>query len=284
MIKAIITDVDGVIVGKKQGVNFPLPNQVVIRRLQALQKKGIPVILCTSKSSHIIKELIRQADLRCPHITDAGALIIDPLDHKVIKVCVFDKPLASDIVAASLSEKFYTEVYGIDDYYLQKDYVGNFTEKRIQILQKEHITLNSLVEEIDSIDVIKIKIFAHNKEEKKKIQQFLEQFNEKANILWGQHPFTAPTEETNITVKGVSKQTAALEVLDYLKISPSESLGISDTVGDWNFMSLCKYVGVVGDESSEFKELAKTKGEGNYFFGSSVDDDGFLQIVDYFIK
>jgi hypothetical protein len=73
-----------------------------------------------------------------------------------------------------------------------------------------------------------------------------------------------------------------LEVLDYLGISPDEALGITDTVSDWNFMSIFKYVGVVGDENQELKNLAKTKGKGNYYFGSSVDENGILEIFKYF--
>lgn len=47
MIKAIIADVDGVIVGNRRGVNFPLPNKVVMQKLKDLHKKGIPIVLCT---------------------------------------------------------------------------------------------------------------------------------------------------------------------------------------------------------------------------------------------
>ena len=51
MIKAIITDIDGVIVGKKHGVNFPLPNDDVIQKLKNLHKTGFPIVLCTAKLS-----------------------------------------------------------------------------------------------------------------------------------------------------------------------------------------------------------------------------------------
>ena len=87
---------------------------------------------------------------------------------------------------------------------------------------------------------------------------------------------------TDKTINGVSKEHASREVLDYLKISPQETLGIGDTLGDWNFMKLCRYVGITGDESQELKKLAQTKGEGNYFFGSSVDEDGILKIIRYY--
>ena len=49
-------------------------------------------------------------------------------------------------------------------------------------------------------------------------------------------------------------------------------------------MKMCQYAATVGNESQELKDLVKTKGEGNYFIGSSVDDNGFLDILDHFIK
>ena len=102
MIKAIICDVDGVIVGKKHGVNFPLPNDLVIQRLKALHTKGIPVVFCTGKFQHGIFELVRKANLRNPHITDGGALIINPLDNKIVKEHNLTQNLVQKIESALL--------------------------------------------------------------------------------------------------------------------------------------------------------------------------------------
>jgi HAD superfamily hydrolase (TIGR01484 family) len=282
VIKAIITDIDGVIVGKRLGVNFPLPNKKIISALSALHKNGIPVVICTAKFNHAVKDIILDAQLRNPHITDGGALIIDPLEDKIIQKHIFTKDLARNIVEKCIEGGIYTEVYGAQDYYLQVDHKGDFTEKRIRILQKEQKTVTSLVEQVEKIEVIKIINFAHNDYDREKITTILLPFKNEIHYVWSQHPTTVPSTNTIITIKGVSKKSASREVLEYLNISPSEVIGVGDTMGDWNFMSLCTYVGVVGDESPELKELAKTKGEGNYFFGSSVDDDGFLQILNYF--
>lgn len=279
MIKVIITDIDGVIVGKNPDVNFPLPNSRIINALGKLHDRGIAVVICTAKFNHAVKEIITKAGLHNPHITDGGALIIDPLQNKIIRKHIFTKSLVRDLVSEFVSHNIYTEVYGADDYYLQENHIGEFTEKRIRILQKKQITVKSLVEQVDKIDVIKIINSAHNEHDKKQIENILQLFKEKIHYIWSHHPTTVPSINTIITIKGVSKKAASQEVLTYLNISPAEALGIGDTIGDWNFMSICTYAGVVGDASEELKELAKTKGEGNYYFGSSVDEDGFLQIL-----
>jgi HAD superfamily hydrolase (TIGR01484 family) len=282
MVKALVIDVDGVIVGKRLGINFPLPTKQVINVLRSLNKKGIPVVLCTAKFNHAVKEIITQAELHNPHITDGGALIIDPLNDKIIKTHFFNKALARQIVSTAIKNHIYTEVYGVNDYYLQKNHISQFTETRMKILQKEHIAVASILDRLQDIDVIKIINFAHNMEEKRQIEALHKGITEQIHAIWSTHPAMYPTEGMILTIKGVSKKTATQEVFDYLKISLHEALGVGDSLADWNFMSLCKYAGVVGNASNELMTKAKLKGEGNYFFAPSADEDGFLQILDYF--
>lgn len=133
------------------------------------------------------------------------------------------------------------------------------------------------------MDVIKIIAFQDHPEIKQKIVNVLSKFEDKINYIWSTHPALFPNKPTVITVKGVSKKSASLEVLRSLNISPDETLGIGDSLADWNFMEICKYAATVGG-NQELKDLAKSKGEGNYFYGSSVDENGFLEIVNYFFK
>lgn len=278
MIKAIVTDVDGVIVGKKVG-NFPLPNDKVIQTLKKIHAGGIPVVLCTAKFSYAVSEIIKSAELRGPHITDGGALIVNPLDNEIIKSYFLDKHLATQLVEACLEKNIYLECVGIDDYLLQKNQINNFTEKRIAILQKEHIAVTSLLEQLKTFRVIKILAFATDKKEKLVTEEILQPFLKNINFLWSTHPVISPVEAAVITVKGVSKKDATLEVLKHLGISPEDTLGIGDTLGDWNFMQACGYAGVTGDESSQLIEHAISKGPGKYFLANDADHDGFLKIA-----
>lgn len=282
VIKAIISDVDGVMVGKQQGVNFPLPDPLVINRIKDLRTKQIPFILCTAKFNFAILEIITKADLQNPHITDGGALIIDPLNHQVIKKHVFPKKLAERIVSACINNHLYIECYGAKDYVIQKNQISMFTEKRIAILQKKHKAVPSLAKHATHVDVIKIIAFADHEQDKRRVEKALHPFIRDIHVVWTIHPSIVPIQICIITIQGVSKQQAASEVLEYLKISPQETLGIGDTMGDWNFMSICKYAATVGNENDELKNLVASKGENNYFYGSSVDDNGILDILTYF--
>lgn len=284
MVKAIVTDVDGVIVGKMPGVNFPLPSAAVTQKLTELHKKGIPVVLNTAKFNKAILEIIKKAELKNPHVTDGGSVVIDPLAHKVIKKHVFGKQLARELVKNSLEHGFYTEFYGIDNWYVQEDQVSSFTEKRVAILQENYTTVPSLLDHVDNIDGIKIFSFIHKPEEKKLVDDMLKPFKDQINYVWSHHPATFPSENVVITLKGVSKKDATLEVLEYLGISPDETLGVGDTLGDWIFMEVCGYVAVTGEHSEELIRNAKAKGSGKYFLAKDADHDGFLASIDYFFS
>src|SRR6185437_2827014 len=117
MIKAIITDVDGVLSGSIKGYNFPLPHQDVIDALSKIHQKGIPIILCSAKFSFTILGAIKAAKLNNPHITDAGALVIDPLDNKIIKQHNLSDLVVNKIISEFLLNKLHLEVYTPSDYY-----------------------------------------------------------------------------------------------------------------------------------------------------------------------
>jgi len=56
VIKGIIIDVDGVIVGDKEGLNFPNPSKPVMDKLMKLKDNGIKICLCTGKPSFGVTE------------------------------------------------------------------------------------------------------------------------------------------------------------------------------------------------------------------------------------
>ncbi|MEK7570965.1 MAG: HAD family hydrolase [Patescibacteria group bacterium] len=284
MIKAIVTDVDGVLVGDKLGINFPIPNEKVLRRLSDLNKKGMLVILCTGKFGFSIQEIIKKTGLSNPHISDGGAVIFNPKNNNFSKKHLLARDLATQLIKQLVRKNIYLECYGIDDYFIQSNQRDLLTEKRVAILQKEHIAVTSLSEHVIDFDLIKIVALFDNDTDKKKIEAVLEEFKEDINYMWSGHPAMSPFESAVITKKGASKGQAVADVLTHLGIDFSETLGIGDTLGDWHFMQHCQYVGTVGNISPELQSRAKTKGEGKYFIGKSVDEDAFLDIVTYFIR
>lgn len=282
MIKAIITDVDGVIVGTKKGVNFPLPNEKIIQRLKELHKKGLPIILCTGKPITAIEGIIRAAELDNPHICDAGAFIYNPLRDQIIKEHIIPKNLVKKIVASCLKNNIYVEVLAAKEYYIQKNQIQALTQKRTAILQQEPIVVDALLDVIPQLKIIKILPFINDVSEKQRIENLLTPFADEIHSFWSTVPFMLPAWTKVVTVKGVSKYHASQEVLDYLNLSFKDCLGVGDLPPDWLFIKHCRYGGIVGDADPEFKNNVISKGEGNYVLAPSADENGFLDILDYF--
>lgn len=284
MIKLIVTDVDGVIVGHKKGVNFPYPSQKVTLKMKGVRKKGIPIILCSSKFHSAIDPIIWEADLKNPHITDSGSLIINPIAGKIIHEFVIEKALVSNIIKISLENEVYTEVYTSDNYFVEEDQLCDITPRRTLILQKDPEVSKSLLKTVSKEKVIKILLVARNEAERKKVDNLFKNYKDKATFLWNMHPSTRPFEYCLITSKVTSKPKAVKIVAEKLNIGFENILGIGDTMGDWRFMQDCGYVATMEDAPKDIKRLVKSKGEGKYFIAPSVDEDGMINILDHFIK
>lgn len=283
MIKAIILDVDGVIIGEKIGYNSPHPHPDVVAALKKVREKGVAVCLCTAKPHYSISEEINQPNLHNPHIADAGAVIIDPIDKIIVEKHVPDKGLVKEILQTLCDAGVYVEFYTVDDYFIQKDKTSEITKKHTHILQREPVLLTDIVEESGNYEITKIMSIATDNEDKKRISDILEQFSSKASISWGVHPVALPLQFGIITALGSSKKEGAEAIVKSLGISFDDVLGIGDSTSDWNFIQLCGYGATLSNGTAELKELIKGKGEEKcYISKGSVDENGLLEILNYF--
>lgn len=282
MIKAIILDVDGVIVGDKTGINFPLPHSDVIQKFKKLHAKGLPIILCTGKFNFAIQEIIKQAKLDNPHITDGGALIINPIKNQIIKGHIIEKDIVKECIKSCLGQNIYIELYTPHAYFIQKNQVSEFTDKRVKVLQMEPSIVDSLSVLVEQEDIIKIIGFVDNESKMPQLEKIMSNLGNKVTFTWSSHPFLKPVRPGVITAPNVSKAHAVKEAAASLGLSFEEILGVGDTLSDWGFMELCKYAATLENGEEKLKELVKTKGEGNYFISPHVNDNGIFEILNYF--
>ncbi len=277
MIKAVITDVDGVMVGKQEGINFPLPHDEVIDALHRVFKSGVPVILCTAKFHPAIDDIIAKAKLNNPHITDGGALVINPFGNKkIIKEYAIENSVIEDYLE---KDEVYSEVFSADNYYIRKDSDPDFIKKRLKLLQKKPIYLDNLTEIIGKVPLIKMISLANDESEKIKIDAQLKHLGNRVNSIWSQHPYLGPRRICIITAPGVSKGNAVLEIADYLGIALDDILGIGDQPSDWSFMELCGHVATIGD-SKELQDLAASRD--SHYIGKSVDDNSLIDVFGHY--
>lgn len=282
MIKGIILDIDGVIIGQKIGFNSPTPHPDVINALREIRSKDIFISLCTAKPHFAVDDIIKLAKLDNLHISDGGSVIIDPINSFVVKKFVIEKQIAKKVINTYLDNDVYTEFYNGEDYFIEKSQHSEITQKHSHILQRNPVEVESLVDESISNEITKIMPIAKDEEDKKKLIEIFRPFQDKLSLHWGVHPVALPLQFGIITAPGISKKQAAVEITKYYKTSFENVLGVGDSTSDWEFIQLCTFAGAVGNASKDLKDLIPQKGKGKFFVGKSVDENGILDIFSFF--
>lgn len=282
MIKGIILDIDGVIVGEKIGFNSPNPHIDVINKLKEIREKGIIIVLCTAKPHYSIQTIISEAKLNNLHITNGGGVIIDPIDNIILKKYIIEKSISKKVLEEYLKNNVYTEFYTVKDYFIQKNQQNELTKTHTHILQRDPKIVSSLVDESQNQDIVKIMPIAKNEIDKKRLIQLFEPFKNELTQSWGIHPIALPHLFGIITAKGISKKQAALEIALNYHITSDELLGVGDSTSDWQFIESCKYAATLDNGSVELKKLVQSKGEQFYSVGKSVDENGILDVFSFY--
>lgn len=283
MVRGIITDIDGVIVGDKIGYNSPFPHPDVIARIRHIHESGIPVTLCTGKPHYAIRKIIMDCGLNSPHITDGGAILIDPISNTIIKKHVIDPTIAAALVKDCLAANMYVEIYTPDRYIIQKSQIrDNLTPVHTHILQTPPTIVEDLTEESSKHEVIKIVPIAVNDADIPRLMALCEPYKDQIDVAITTHLIALPHRFGIVTVKGISKKQSTIDVTSTLNIPLSDYLGIGDSTSDWSFMQLCGYVASVENGSDELIKFVLSKGPNHSFIGPSVEENGILSIFDHF--
>lgn len=241
MVKGIILDIDGVIIGEKLGINFPNPHPKVINKLKQTRAKGIPIALCTAKPQFAIQDIVSKIGLDNYHVTDGGTVIINPIRAKIAKKFTLPRKKAKEIIQFFIKKNIYTELYTIDSYLIQKSQVSDITSKHTDILQKKPDIVSSLANQSLTSDITKIVLVAKNEKDKLKVIKMFKPFNKKVNIYWGLHPSSLPLQFGILTAPNVSKRQGCKEISKNINVPFKHILGVGDTLGDWQFINMCGY-------------------------------------------
>ena len=283
MKKAIILDVDGVIIGEKRGVNTPHPHSDVMEKLKQVRASGIPVILCTAKPAFAIEYEIKNAELDNPHIADGGGLLVD--NHgKVYAGFTLEKSLAKRIINKLIAKGIYTEVYTADDYYIQESQVCEITDKHAFVLERRPQIVKSLANFCEENEITKIMQVVADESKKPFGNEVFEEFKDESTMVWAVHLPILPLQFGIITAPGISKPEGVKNIAKILDVPLENMLGVGDSTSDWKFISICGFAGAMGNASNELKELVKSKGEDKFMIGKSVDENGIIDILDWYLQ
>lgn len=283
-IKAIILDVDGVLIGTKRGFNFPKVHPKIINRLKQIQNSGITVSLCTGRYHYSVTEIIEAANLDNLHITDNGAILINEIAGKVEGRQVIDKRIALKILQ-QFEKRLHAEIYTVENWYIKQNTSTKFMNLRTNIQRKKPVLTDNLLAVAKKLpEINKIILITENQAETKKYNQELKTYSSNVEISWSSHPKLAPKQICLITAPGVSKENAAKKIAKFTSISLKNFLGVGDNMADWQFIKLCGYGAAMGNADNKLKQLVLSKGTRQAYIGKHVDKHGLLDILDHFLK
>jgi len=280
-IKAIILDVDGVIVGERIGFNAPYPSLKVINKLKQIRKKGIYIILCSAKPYYSVKKIVDDAHLNNIQTSLGGAILVDPTDNKIVKKHSINNNNAVSLIKKLLDKNIYIEFYTTEKYYIQKNQKNEITKLHNFTLSFEPIMVDSLINQVKKSEVVKILPVTKTDQERKIVEQILSNYKEKLVIGWSTHPAIKGYFFGNITASGISKKQSVLEIVNQYHIKMEEILGVGDSLTDWEFIGACGFAGAMGNAKDDLKKLVLSKGANGYV-GKTVDENGILDIFEHF--
>jgi len=279
----VILDIDGVLLGEKEGFNYPHPHDKVIEALEALQKSGVQVTLCTGKPIYSLEKIVHDAGLCGPHIGDNGSVIYDVLAGKPVAKKTINPVVAAKVVAELLGLGVSLEVHDGQDYYFQNNSITpSLLEKRIHLMHKEPVMADSLVDVVRKNELTKVTAFANSESEKPRVEKIVEKYSSQLSLVWNFVPATNPVQYGMITAKGISKGYAVEQVAKAIGKDFRTALGVGDGVIDWDFISKCRYGCAMGNAAPQLKESVRTKGEGRYMIAPHVDEHGVIEAFRHF--
>ena len=284
MNKAIILDIDGVIIGSKEGINTPLPTVKVIDKLRVIQDNGIPVCLCTGRASVGIVDIVKEIELDCYHITDCGAITLNPLTNKVFEKHLLESEEIEKIIKLANAHDIDIMLNIPLKYYMANEKKSSLLDVTATAMYNKKPTFtNDLSQTAKEEDIIGAVLCVPDMESRKNLEKLLEDLDLNSEIVWTKSMLEPDAEFAVITAKDISKASAVKKVIEDIGLSLENALGVGDTMGDWVFMEYCGYVGTLGNADDELKKLVNER-DTRGIIGKSVDENGIIDILDWYMS
>ncbi|MDO8583339.1 MAG: HAD family hydrolase [bacterium] len=285
MIKAVVLDIDGVIVGTKKGVNFPHPSKKISEILRKINESGTPVVFITAKTSFAASGNIKHVGIDSLHVSDGGAVIFNPVKDKIISIHPLSKENVNKILSITGND-ILVNLFTLDNYFIAKNLKENkrfsdFIKRYNEFMERIPVVANDLKEVSGKEKIIKANIVALDDQERSKITELITNAHIDISFKWTGNPHIAPTQIMSITSFGISKRESIKKVAQNLGVYLDEMLGVGDTIQDWDFLEICGYKATLANGTKELKDKFDFSNK-RQFMGKHVDEDGLIDIFKHF--
>jgi hydroxymethylpyrimidine pyrophosphatase-like HAD family hydrolase len=247
MIRLILLDIDGVVMGSVDGVNFPLPSKPVTKKIKEFTKSHKAMIcLCTGKTSFVVANVVRHLDLNSFHITDGGAVIFNPLANQTLTTHYLPQKIVEALIYKPKKYLDFWQIYTpTSKFVLKNKFPDKFQETGMAFTAVENF--NRVVKEGKTIKIELI----YTPEQATFYQDLFSKLDGKLNVQWTEIPRLLTNKIIIVTAKDVDKRSSVEQLLSYLKVNRKDVLAVGDTLSDWKFIEGAKYIATLKNAGRE---------------------------------
>ena len=268
-IKIAFFDVDGTLIGKSGHLS-----KSTIDAISKLADRGILISLATGRSFSAIKELRNSLPLSGPCVVTSGAYIFCPLSNQSIHQGAISESTLSDFVDSVKGADVVTELYSLNDHYIQeRSYISDLHDS-FYLGQKATVIDYSQI--IGQVPILKAEILG----ETDKVWPILEDVRPKfPDLIFS---VAGPSSGhnllfVNITDSDSSREKAFERALSFANLSPDQAISFGDSDSDAAFLKASALGLAMNNGSQAAKDSADIVIE-------SVDDDGVAVFLEQFFK
>lgn len=277
MIKAVILDIDGVILGHEEGLTFPFPTDLVQKRLQNLSMTTA-ISLCTVKAYFAVEPIIKACGIEKNfHITDAGATLVQGATLETTTTTI-DQQQAKKLINELRLSDIYIEWYAGNDYYALEHENSLIRDGRTKLLGREATITN----DVSISNISKIIAFPLNELQTVELIAVSKKYSDFVSLHWGINPSLIPKTNAFLTHPTATKRSGVEKIAQLTGISLTETLAVGDSTNDWTFMELCGYKATLDNGTPELKELVLNQGDHGFVTEKNVEQNGIIEIFEHF--
>ncbi len=248
--KAVIADVDGTLFPPSE-VPSPKPSESLIEAVKKVQDLGVFFSIASGRSLPWVREIINGFNLHSPIILDNGAKIYDCSKKEYIWESYMAKNTAQKIVHELTADKSLNVI------------VADGEERVIDPLK------------IINWKISKILVLGVTPQKAEDLCQNLKRFSD-IHVTRSISGTGEKSQSVHITNFNATKQTAVAKLLDFLRITQDEVVGIGDSYNDFPLLMACGLKVAMGNAVEDLKAIAD-------YIAPSYEEEGVKNVLEKFV-
>ena len=264
MIKMVVTDIDGTILGKSLKLS-----PKIVSCFKNLKSRGIKTILATGRMYCATLPLAEELGIEDPLVTYQGGFIKSPdVNSKPLKEILLDRKLTLEIADYIRERGIHTNLYADDTL---------FVENKNELIEKYCSDRNITYKVIANFSGLEFagahKLLAIDNDADK-----ISELIEKLSLLYkGKAYITHSTPYfCEVSAPDATKGAAVDFLADLWNLKREEIFAIGDQDNDFELLERAGVKVAMGNSSEGLKKKAD-------FITDSVEDDGFAKAVEKFV-